>query len=39
MVLSGNIGCLTQLQTYLPEGMPVLHTMQLLAQAYRGEEA
>jgi glycolate oxidase iron-sulfur subunit len=30
MVVSGNIGCLTQLQTHLPAGVPVLHTMQLL---------
>ncbi len=32
-VVSGNIGCITQLQTHLPPGLPVLHTMQLLAMA------
>lgn len=34
-VATGNIGCLTQLQTHLPN-MPVYHTMQLLDRAYRG---
>lgn len=34
LLISGNIGCLTQLQTYLPAGFRTLHTMQLLAQAY-----
>jgi glycolate oxidase iron-sulfur subunit len=37
IVLSGNIGCLTQLQTHLPAEFPTLHTMQLLAQAYSGD--
>jgi glycolate oxidase iron-sulfur subunit len=33
-VATGNIGCLTQLQTYLE--VPVYHTMQLIDKAYRG---
>jgi glycolate oxidase iron-sulfur subunit len=35
-VATGNIGCLTQLQTHLGEGVPVYHTMQLIDRAYRG---
>jgi glycolate oxidase iron-sulfur subunit len=34
-VATGNIGCLTQLQTHLPN-LPIYHTMQLLDRAYRG---
>jgi glycolate oxidase iron-sulfur subunit len=34
-VATGNIGCLTQLQTHLPQ-VPIYHTMQLLDRAYRG---
>ncbi len=34
LLISGNIGCLTQLQAHLPAGFPTLHTMQILAQAY-----
>jgi glycolate oxidase iron-sulfur subunit len=33
-VATGNIGCLTQLQSYLP--LPIYHTMQVLDRAYRG---
>jgi glycolate oxidase iron-sulfur subunit len=35
-VATGNIGCLTQLQTHLGPGIPVYHTMQLIDKAYRG---
>lgn len=37
-VVSGNIGCLMQIKTHLAEqhrSLPILHTVQLLAQAYR----
>ena len=34
-VATGNIGCLTQLQTHLPD-LRIYHTMQLLDKAYRG---
>lgn len=37
-VATGNIGCLTQLQTHLlglKEGLPVYHTVQVLDRAYR----
>ncbi|MEL6148136.1 MAG: glycolate oxidase subunit GlcF [Chloroflexota bacterium] len=38
MVVSGNIGCMTQLQTHLNgQGLPVLHTIELLDRAYCGE--
>lgn len=33
-VISGNIGCITQIQNHLHPPLPVWHTMQLLAQAY-----
>lgn len=32
--VSGNIGCITQLQTFLPAHIPVSHTLELLARAY-----
>lgn len=35
VVVTGNIGCLQQLVTHLPERVPVLHTMQLLARIYQ----
>jgi glycolate oxidase iron-sulfur subunit len=35
VVVTGNIGCLQQLAAHLPERVPVLHTMQLLARIYR----
>lgn len=37
MVVMGNIGCMTQIRTYLAQSghpLPVLHTIELLAQAY-----
>lgn len=34
-VISGNIGCITQIQTYRQQPIPVWHTMQILAQAYQ----
>ncbi len=37
-VVSGNIGCLTQIKTHLTEQghpLPIYHTVQILAQAYR----
>jgi glycolate oxidase iron-sulfur subunit len=37
MVVMGNIGCMTQVRTYLAQldpAIPVLHTIELLAQAY-----
>ncbi len=38
MVVTGNIGCMTQLATHLKEhDIPVMHTVQLLDQLYRGE--
>ncbi|MCA9836534.1 MAG: 4Fe-4S dicluster domain-containing protein [Trueperaceae bacterium] len=38
MVVTGNIGCMTQLRTHLKEqGIPVMHTVQLLDKLYRGE--
>jgi glycolate oxidase iron-sulfur subunit len=41
-VATGNIGCMTQIETHLREvafgkPIPVLHTMQILDRAYRGE--
>lgn len=39
-VVTGNIGCMTQLATHLAAGSPpisVLHTMELLDRAYHGE--
>jgi glycolate oxidase iron-sulfur subunit len=42
VVATGNIGCLMQIRTHLEEGqgpeLPVLHTVELLAQAYRQAE-
>lgn len=38
MVVSGNIGCLTQMRTHLKalgREMPIIHTVELLAEAYR----
>jgi len=37
VVVSGNIGCLTQLKAQLAGEIPVLHTIELLSMAYRGE--
>ncbi|MCA9175867.1 MAG: glycolate oxidase subunit GlcF [Planctomycetales bacterium] len=38
VVATGNIGCMTQLQMHLgADGPIVMHTMQVLDQAYRGE--
>jgi glycolate oxidase iron-sulfur subunit len=40
VVATGNIGCMTQIATHLQargKSIPVLHTMQLLDRAYRGE--
>ena len=37
MIATGNIGCLTQLQTHLPtlgHPIPALHTIQVLDRAY-----
>ena len=34
VVVSANIGCMTQLRTHLGEGLEVLHTMQFLDRAY-----
>lgn len=39
MVVTGNIGCMTQLETHLKrmgQTIPVVHTIQLLDRAYRG---
>lgn len=37
LVVTGNIGCLTQLRAHLGRaGVPALHTVQLLDRAYRG---
>jgi glycolate oxidase iron-sulfur subunit len=40
MVVTGNIGCLMQIRTHLGDGgpptLPVKHTVELLAEAYRG---
>ena len=37
LVVSGNIGCLTQLKSHLQGEIRVLHTIELLSMAYRGE--
>ncbi|PZA08777.1 MULTISPECIES: glycolate oxidase subunit GlcF [unclassified Meiothermus] len=40
MVATGNIGCFTQIQTHLKRlgrELPVLHTLEVLDRAYRGE--
>ena len=34
-VVTGNIGCMTQIQSYLERPLPVYHTMQILDEAYR----
>lgn len=34
LVVTGNIGCLTQLRAWLDAGVPVMHLMQLVAAAY-----
>ncbi|HEY2739068.1 MAG TPA: (Fe-S)-binding protein, partial [Thermoanaerobaculia bacterium] len=34
-VVAGNIGCMTQIQVHLDLRLPVLHTMEVLEQAYR----
>ncbi|MDX1521080.1 MAG: glycolate oxidase subunit GlcF [Anaerolineae bacterium] len=34
VVVTGNIGCMTQIQTHLAQPLPVYHTMELLDQAY-----
>jgi glycolate oxidase iron-sulfur subunit len=39
VVVSANIGCMTQLRTHLGERVPVLHTMQFLDRAYRESPA
>jgi glycolate oxidase iron-sulfur subunit len=36
VVVSGNIGCLTQLRAHLKGEIEVLHTVELLSMAYRG---
>ena len=33
-IATGNIGCMTQIQSHLPEPLPVFHTMEILALAY-----
>ncbi|GLV47583.1 glycolate oxidase iron-sulfur subunit [Thermus sp. LT1-2-5] len=37
LVVTGNIGCLTQISAYL-QGLPVLHTAELLALLYEGKD-
>lgn len=37
-VVSGNIGCLQQIRTYLPAHVPMLHTLELLDMAYGQEK-
>ncbi len=36
LVVTGNIGCLTQIRAYLDQGIPVLHTAELLELLYEG---
>ncbi|WP_038071516.1 (Fe-S)-binding protein [Thermus scotoductus] len=36
LVVTGNIGCLTQIQAYLDKGIPILHTAELLDLLYEG---
>ncbi|RTG99850.1 glycolate oxidase iron-sulfur subunit [Thermus scotoductus] len=36
LVVTGNIGCLTQIQAYLDKGIPILHTAELLEMLYIG---
>lgn len=38
MVVTGNIGCMMQLQSHLQRPIPVYHTVQLLDACYRGQE-
>jgi glycolate oxidase iron-sulfur subunit len=35
---TGNIGCITQLRAHLAGRIPILHSMQILRDAYRGEK-
>jgi glycolate oxidase iron-sulfur subunit len=35
-VVTGNIGCMTQIQSYLAKPLPVYHTLEVLERAYRG---
>ncbi|MCS7218146.1 MAG: heterodisulfide reductase-related iron-sulfur binding cluster [Thermus sp.] len=37
LVVTGNIGCLTQIQAYLDPRIPILHTAELLALLYEGQ--
>ena len=40
LVATGNIGCMVQIKTHVdetPRPLPILHTMQILARAYRGD--
>jgi glycolate oxidase iron-sulfur subunit len=34
-IVTGNIGCLTQLRAHLPPGTPLMHTIVFLDRAYR----
>jgi glycolate oxidase iron-sulfur subunit len=34
-VVSGNIGCMTQIQTHLAKPLPVYHTVEVLDRAYQ----
>ncbi|MFN4073881.1 MAG: glycolate oxidase subunit GlcF [Thermus sp.] len=36
LVVTGNIGCLTQIQAYLDQGIPIVHTAELLEMLYAG---
>nr|WP_253732031.1 heterodisulfide reductase-related iron-sulfur binding cluster [Thermus scotoductus] len=36
LVVTGNIGCLTQIQAYLDKSIPILHTAELLEMLYIG---
>ncbi len=41
VVVTGNIGCIVQIRSHLAKlgsGVRVMHTVQLLAAAYRGED-
>ena len=38
LVVTGNIGCLTQIRAYLDQGIPVLHTAELLELLYDGKD-
>ncbi|WP_105316902.1 (Fe-S)-binding protein [Thermus tenuipuniceus] len=39
LVVTGNIGCLTQIRAYLDQGIPVLHTAELLELLYEGKDS